>query len=150
MTQEEQQQYDLMRAAAHSYHSASVLLQDGINILAKTVLNQGYDIRSSLISSALLYALSSEISLKSLAIREGIMIARQHDLKSLFDLLPEEVRSRIKGNTVGCNDGNFETLLEANKNTFVDWRYFYEQGNLTLNLDFVRKFSLAVNNECNR
>lgn len=148
MTQEEQNQYDWMRAAAHSFHSASVLLQDGTNILASKVLEKGVDIRSSLISSALLYALSSEISLKTLAKREGIRIEKQHDLKNLFDLLPEETKNRIKESVEGY-DENFDTLLEANKKTFIEWRYFYEKDNLNVDLDFVRKFSLAANNECN-
>lgn len=149
MTPEEQEIYDSMRAAAHSFHTASVLLQDGTNILAKEVLKRGIDIRSSFISSALLYALSAEISLKTLAKRECVRIERLHDLKSLYNILPTEIRNRIQQDIEGY-DECFDTLLEANKSTFVEWRYFYEKDNLSVNLDFLRKFSSAVNNECNK
>ena len=64
-------------------------------------------------------------------------------------MLPTEIRNRIQQEIEGY-DECFDTLLEANKSTFVEWRYFYEKDNLSVNLDFLRKFSSAVNNECNK
>lgn len=144
MTPEEVKQYDERRGAAHIYHTSGVLLQSATTILSPALLKKGAptDIRTSLISVILLYAISAEVALKAMLIKEGQGCPNSHDLKVMFDSLSEATKEEIK-NKVIFRD--FDAELENIRKSFVDWRYFYEGGSKSINIDFLRKFSEVVN-----
>lgn len=145
MTEEEKKELSVMLGAAKIYNDSGVLLEDIIcKILAPLVREKGAELGGSIIGSVILYALSCEIGLKSLYIKNGLQIPKKHDLKSLFEGLPEEVQNEIK---TGLQDDNlnkeFDTLLVTNKDAFINWRYYYE-GNQTVNIYFLRKLASSI------
>lgn len=148
MTSEEIQEYDGMRAASHIYHSSAVFLQDVspfIMELAKGKLP--VDLKANIITSVFLYALSAEIALKALIKSEGASNLRLHDLKSLFENLNPDIQKSIKDNLISKYP-EFDEILERNKNSFIEWRYFYE-GATSSDISFLRDFSLELNSQCN-
>ena len=74
-----------------------------------------------------------------------------HNLKVLYDDLPEEIRKRIKlffENRPVSGD-SIEVFLDQNKNVFVDWRYTFEEGKggCTYNYTGFQYFAIALRNE---
>lgn len=145
MTTNEIQLHNNMREATHNYHTPGVFLQDTSMILSRILLSKGspIDIRTNLISVVLLFALNSEVALKALILREGNGTPRTHNLKDMFDSLNDETKEDIKKQVA---IGNFEVEFEAVQKSFVDWRYFYEGGGKSINMDFLRQFSETVSN----
>ncbi len=144
MTPELQRKYDGMRGASHIYHNSGVTLQSISPLISAALKNQAspFDLNANLISVILLYAISSEVGIKALLAKEGKLDVHSHDLKSLFEKLDEPLQIEIK-NKVENDD--FDNELEKIKKSFVDWRYFYEGGNMNINLSFLRKFSEVIN-----
>lgn len=76
-------------------------------------------------------AFSCELFLKSMC-----NDTTKHKLKELFDLLEEEekdvvryaVTARLKKNNPQYNESTFDVDLKNISNTFVEWRYYYENG----------------------
>ena len=152
MTEEQRKEFDSMRGAAHVFNDSAVLLQDVIvGMLAPAVLEKGKELRGSIIASVILYAFSSELGLKALFLKAGMPIPHKHDLKSLFGSLPNDMQENIKTqiNQEGFED-DFDTLIDRNKDAFIEWRYYYEGGDKKVNITFLRKLSLAIDKECNR
>lgn len=153
MTEETKKVFDSMRGAAHVFNDSAVLLESiVVKWLAPIVLREnGHDFRSSIIASVILYAFSSELGLKSLLLKAGIAIPRKHDLRSLFDSLPNDMQENIKTqiDQEGFED-DFDVLIDRNKDAFIEWRYYYEGGDKKVDVTFLRKFSLAIDKECNR
>lgn len=104
-------------------------------------------------------AFACEIFLKLLLEMEQIKIKRKHQLKGLFDQLPEKVKTDIQQSTTqkygawtdvfGCD------LLKQISNAFVEWRYNYEHdfgkdGTIKIELDFLVAFRNALREKCNR
>lgn len=148
MTPEEIQDFDGMRGAAHTYHSSAVFLQDvSLNIQKIIGGNSTANFNANIITSLVIYALSAEIAIKAILKAEGTAVPRQHDLKTLFEAISETNRDTIRHRLVGRYP-EFDTLLENNKKTFVEWRYFYE-GAQRADLSFLRDFSHELNILCN-
>jgi HEPN domain-containing protein len=151
MTAEQQKEFDSMCGAANVFNNSSVLLEDLIfKNLAPVVLKQhDKDLRGSIISSVVLYALSCEISIKALLLKTDTPFPRSHDLKSLFDNLPVANQDSIKGGMVDFAE-DFNILLERNKKAFIEWRYFYEGNHKEVDITFLRKLSLKLGEECRK
>lgn len=152
MTEEQRKEFDSMRGAVHVFNNSAVLLQDVIvGMLAPAILDKGKELRGSIIASIILYAFSSELGLKALFLKAGMPIPRKHDLKGLFDSLPNDMQKNIKVqiDQEGFED-DFETLIDKNKDAFIKWRYYYEGGDKKADITFLRKLSLAIDIECNR
>lgn len=96
---------------------------------------------TDLISSFLLYSLSSEISLKVILKCEEKNSARAHDLQTLFSLVDEEHQNEIK---TKLNNSDFDNLLIDHKDNFVSWRYFYEGNSKAINVPFLKSFASVV------
>ncbi len=151
MTVEQQKEFDSMCGAANVFNNSSVLLEDLIfKYLAPVLLKQhDKDLRGSIISSVVLYALSCEISLKALLLKTNAQIPHSHDLKSLFENLPVVNQESIKSKMVDFAE-NFNILLERNKKAFIEWRYFYEGNHKEVDITFLRKLSLTLGEECRK
>ena len=148
MTQEEVHEFDGMRGAAHLYHTSAVFLQDVSPIIQNLAKgSMPVDLNANIITAIVVYALSAEVAIKAILKSEGTPIPRQHDLKTLFESISETNREVIKQKLEG-DYPEFDTLLENNKKSFVDWRYFYE-GVQSADLSFLRNFSHELNILCN-
>jgi hypothetical protein len=73
---------------------------------------------------------SAECALKCLLINQNIKIPKEHDLESLFLLLPsseqEKIKSFVMESFPGEDPANFEISLSNSGKAFVQWRYWYE------------------------
>lgn len=146
MTTAQYTEFSEMCGASNSYHSAAVFLQDMSPIVTKLAKGKlPVDFNSNLISAHILYALSAEIGMKAIMFYEGKPLKRYHNLLEIFNDLEEEHKSQIKGGCEAYKD-TFDELLENDKNSFVEWRYFYEGGSKTANISFLRQFSHSVCN----
>ncbi|MBX3142636.1 MAG: HEPN domain-containing protein [Trueperaceae bacterium] len=100
-------------------------------------------------TGTMLFALACEVLLKAAITNAGGTYGKQHDLRSLFDSLPEYLRERILTDFEAKVDRAsisgeeprkaFLDLVEAAKNKFVSLRYGYEnpppQGEFTEEVD---------------
>ena len=94
-----------------------------------------------------LVALACELYLKSLAysnLKQTKMI-REHDLWSLFKLLPDKIQERIIALSA---ETNFYEKLEKNKNVFVVFRYSYEMKGFKINASFLIHLLSALRTFC--
>ena len=85
-----------------------------------------------------------ELGLKSLVLRAG-GAASGHKLKELFGALEPPTQQLIIA-AVGLARPEFDSSLEAASNTFVEWRYVYEQESANANIEFLSKLSKATQN----
>lgn len=143
MTPEEIKEYDAARGAANLYHTSAVFLQDLSPIIQRLAGKIPVNLNANLITAHVIYALSAEIGLKALLMKEGKTVPRQHDLKSLFLSLDQPLQEEIIQASVAPGE-DFSTLLEANKRSFIEWRYFYEGGPKTADISFLRNLSHAI------
>lgn len=77
-------------------------------------------------------ALSVELTLKAILVEQNIPYGHEHNLKVLFDKLPEEIQNKVwfyiarknpaYSDTVKCEN---ELLLMSE--AFVQWRYYFEK-----------------------
>ena len=148
MTPEETREFDEMRGAAHLYHTSAVFLQDISPIIQD--LSKGklpVNLNANIITSIVVFALSAEVAIKAILKNEGTVVPRQHDLKTLFESMSETNRNVIKQN-LERKYPEFDSLLENNKKTFVEWRYFYERAQ-SADVSFLRDLSHELNILCN-
>lgn len=97
-------------------------------------------------------AFACEIFLKLLLAIFNIKYGRCHELKKLFDLLPEETREKINSyliqNYGTLKDENGFELLQMYSNAFTEWRYSYEKYNLRIEQKFLFLFCEILKKEC--
>ena len=103
-------------------------------------------------------ALACEIFLKLLLHFKYIRYRRTHDLKILFELLPEDLKDNVKyccvkryGQWLDCF--NLEYLKNIS-NAFSDWRYNYEQdwsksAMMKIELEFLIAFKDSLKEQFN-
>ena len=76
-------------------------------------------------------AFACEVYLKALLKYYDIPIKKEHKIKELYEMLPEEARDWIKPTVMNqCGrwtDQWGHELLENISNAFIEWRYSYEQ-----------------------
>lgn len=103
-------------------------------------------------------AFACEIFLKLLLHIKYIRYRRTHDLKILFELLPEDLKDKVKyccvkryGQWLDCF--NFEYLKNIS-NAFSDWRYNYEHdwlksAMMKIELEFLIAFKDSLKEQFN-
>ncbi len=128
---------DGIKIAINTFGHAHGILQskfaEGLNSL-----NTGTNIEvnssllvAQLIPSLVMLSFSIELNLKLLLFQKTGIDNQGHNIKGLFDKLPSDVKSKIASEVasqIGIAPEDFKTLLQKNSDTFVDWRYFYEDS----------------------
>lgn len=96
-------------------------------------------------------AFSVELGIKTLLIKSNtILEPRGHNLKVLFDKLPQEIKTHIyNGLAEDIEDldmKKFNTLLDKNAKSFESWRYFHETESLSCDKDFLGRLLISIHN----
>lgn len=78
------------------------------------------DLNANIITSIVVYALSSEAAIKAILKNESTSIPRQHDLGTIFESMSQTNRNVIKGK-LEAKYHEFDSLLENYKKAFVEW-----------------------------
>lgn len=111
---------------------AKIAKEDGIECSTPAIVN---------------YAFACEVYLKSLLYFSDISFNKKHELKELFDLLPEKYKESIMRLTLaecGSWDGY---SLDNISNAFIEWRYSYETiGEKRVCMRIETGFLVALNN----
>lgn len=96
-------------------------------------------------------AFACEIFLKLLLEFNNVKYKKQHGLKELFDLLPEELRVKINRHLLQnygtLKDSNGFEFLQLYSNAFTEWRYSYEKFNLRIERNFLFLFCKILKKE---
>lgn len=143
MTTKEITDIKTMASTAGIYlHSAQTLERISLEMASRSsnisVKSQSL---ADIISTFLLFSLSSEISLKVILKCEGKNSARAHDLQALFSLIDTGYQEEIKSNV---NSADFDSLLTDHKDNFVSWRYFYEGNANPIKVPFLKDFATSA------
>lgn len=103
-------------------------------------------------------AFSCEVFLKALLKHYNLQIKREHQLKELYDLLPEEIRKWIKLSVTRQPNKDWTDVwgrdeLELISDAFREWRYCYEHdwsksSIMTINYGFLCSFRNALREAC--
>ena len=103
-------------------------------------------------------AFACEVFLKALLIFYDVPFKKEHELKELYEFLPEDTRIWIKL-AVMSNYGGIWTdilgreLLESISNAFVNWRYWYEfipqkTSSMQIDVGFLEMFRNTLRDAC--
>lgn len=108
------------RILSEKYESAREALQNGDKKDTKEI-ELSFPMAMSL-------TFSCELYLKILILKKGLSYNREHDLFSLYNILNEDIKSKILEcyKKLNGNDTDFDKKLEESKNAFKEWRYYYE------------------------
>ncbi|MBD2395075.1 hypothetical protein H6G11_12540 [Cyanobacterium aponinum FACHB-4101] len=96
-------------------------------------------------------AFSIELGLKMLLIKsKTIQEPRGHNLKDLFNKLPQDIKTTIRQNVINSmktlDYAKFEEVLESNSSNFEKWRYFHESSNLSCDKEFLGHLLVSIHN----
>lgn len=96
-------------------------------------------------------AFSIELGIKTLLIKSNsILEPRGHNLKVLFDKLPQEIKVNIYDDLAkdieNLDETEFSTLLDKNAKSFESWRYFHETESLSCDKDFLGRLLISIHN----
>lgn len=94
-----------------------------------------------ILTQVVLYGLIIEINLKAINLVDTGSFGHHHDHVSLYNNLPLLRKNEIKNYMSPCFQNNFDSYLEKNKNTFIEWRYSYEKTNLSCDYSFLKELS---------
>ena len=96
-----------------------------------------------------LVALACELYLKSLVYSDcnQRIVVKQHDLYSLYELLPQHLKTKIIDLTKE-SESDFAKKLDENKNVFIRFRYSYEMKGYRINATFLLEFMNALSVLC--
>lgn len=95
-----------------------------------------------LIPGIVCMAFSVELNFKAIIKAQG-KEAKGHILDDLYFMVSEPERTSIVTHT-GFSVEEFREKLSRAANAFVDWRYVYEHEGISLDVDFLRKLSVAT------
>lgn len=96
-------------------------------------------------------ALSCELFLKSIiminsnSVSNSVKIIKEHKLTKLFCKLPKDDQIKIKDSFSKRMKCDFDELIAEMNDTFVKWRYAYEQGNLKINITGILTLAQVLN-----
>ena len=143
-----------MLVIAESYKEAAMTIPIFNNLIKQAAKKQNVTINgkpiqfdSTILSCILLYGISIEIFLKAFNEIDNGGFGRKHLLDELFNALPEPRRNSIIGKMEDVYKADFYTLLQHNKNIFVDWRYCYEKDILKCDISFLKNLSVVCSCE---
>lgn len=112
------------------------------------------------IPGIVMQAFAAELYLKALIVYEGKQIKKIHKLDALFGMLDEVEKNIITAsmmaeirNAKGISEseyGETELLDDFTKaaNIFEDWRYFFESGTVSADLDFMKALNDVLYVRC--
>ncbi len=102
-------------------------------------------------------AFACEMFLKSLLTYKKVQLKKAHQLRKLYNMLPTEYQKHIAQEvsikTVGHITDMFGVpLLDKISDTFIKWRYWYEQKDITMRMDsyFLVAFRDVLKGLCQR
>ena len=105
-------------------------------------------------------AFACEVYLKAILLYNDIKTPNTHELKELFDLLPEDIRCFVDPevwNTVRImpEDPLGRSQIELISNAFNEWRYSYEiigkkRASMSIDRSFLKAFRDALREACCR
>ena len=99
-------------------------------------------------------AFACEVYLKALLYYYDIQLKKQHKIKELYEMLPDDPRDFIKQTAMVTCGGTWKDafsrdLLDNISDAFVDWRYSYEsERSMQINLGFLIAFRNALREAC--
>ncbi len=108
-------------------------------------------------------AFASELFLKSLYVEIEVVFAgeqpfqlkarkyepiRGHDLLKVYSKLPEEIRGDIKQAYAGQFKKDFEEDLAEINTAFVDWRYYFEKDQISINASLLENMTSFLKDYC--
>jgi hypothetical protein len=73
---------------------------------------------------------SIELLLKILILQENQKYVNGHEIKILFNKLPQEIKEDVKKNLIikhNLKSEEFDNILDINNKSFIDWRYSFEK-----------------------
>lgn len=79
------------------------------------------------IPSSVNFCLSIELSLKELLSQNNIDFEKTHNIKALYDFLPEAIKLFLEtalSKILEIDKDNISKKIDAISNTFVEWRYY--------------------------
>ncbi len=113
------------------------------------------DIESYFTPATVNSAFACEVYLKALLLFYDIKIGKQHKIKELYEMLPEQAKNGIRSEITNTYDGKWYDLfwlesLEHISDAFVEWRYYYENLEQTheIRLIFLTTFRDALREAC--
>ena len=98
----------------------------------------------------ILRALAAELSLKAISFKRSGGFRKTHDLRTLYEELDEDSRSRIEQRAAARRTNAVRDTLTKHRTDFVDWRYAGEDKTLNTNpsdLDEAVEILMAVYEE---
>jgi hypothetical protein len=87
-------------------------------------------------------AISIEIGLKAIILSEGGS-SSGHKLDKLFEKISDDTQNMII-QEVGLDQTQFAKSLSLASDTFVEWRYIYEQGYTQVDVQFLNNLANAI------
>lgn len=149
MTEEVKTKCGNMFGVAKTYKESAELL-DGMNQLV-TALAASQNVKAPggrelnfnqvILARIILYGIAIEIYLKALMLADGVAELRSHDWVRLFTSLPMARQNEVKDIIGDAYKHDFDSFLSDNKDTFIKWRYSYEETNLKCDISFVKELS---------
>ncbi len=116
----------------------------GFSKCAKIAMEGGIECSTPAIVN---YAFACEVYLKSLLYFSDISFKKKHELKELFDLLPEKYKESIMRLTLAECGSWDDYSLDNISNAFIEWRYSYETiGKKRACMRIETGFLVALNN----
>lgn len=101
-----------------------------------------------LIPECVCLAFSIELNLKALIYSEGHVPEETHDIRKLFKTLNGKTQNIIES-AVGYDNIKFDQKLKEIANSFKFWRYVYEQGDFSFDLEVLNKLAFACEAQSN-
>ena len=105
-------------------------------------------------------AFAAELYFKALLVHEGKQIKKIHKLEELLNMLDDSEKSIIKtrmiseirnAKNVGESEYNEKELnsdFKMASRTFEDWRYFFENGSVSADMDFLNSLISVLQERC--
>lgn len=94
-------------------------------------------------------AFSASLFLKTILYKENAKNVMGHNLLKLFKKLPTHIQENIKSNVVITNDNaSFEKILNDISEVFEYERYYNEKIGSVVNVDFLLKLAIKLEEYC--
>jgi hypothetical protein len=126
-----------LKAATRIFNTSYLTLKA---LFDQGVQSQNQELILQSIPMTMILSFNIEISLKHLIKRDVGIQEGGHNLYILFNKLDDSLKHKITEaikDELSINEDLFDGRLESIKNTFVDWRYFYE-GDRNIDLEFLQ------------
>ncbi len=105
-------------------------------------------------------AFACEVYLKALLKYYGVNVAKKHELKELYEALPEKAKAWIKPTVINNYGGRWKNsfgfeYLDNISNAFEKWRYSYEHDwnkscTMSIDLGFLTVFRNTLRETCSQ